>query len=171
MPALYVVIQGISLRFETHDGFRDGLLRRCVAHSSHPELMTSSCLGRSRLLCLCLLGDVRRASLWTQATLCRTQFPSPRLNIASYHLSFFPTSLSIRGRSLLYRRRCVRVRCQGEFVLHCAHSWTHVKHVVNTVKVETVLSRFHRCSTLTISSMCQLRRYAKFPQFKLYSKR
>ena len=25
-------------RFETHDGHRDGLLRRCVAHSSHPEL-------------------------------------------------------------------------------------------------------------------------------------
>ena len=40
MPAMNVAIQAaLSLfRFETHDGHRDGLLRRCVAHSSHPEL-------------------------------------------------------------------------------------------------------------------------------------
>ena len=40
VPATNVAIQAaLSLfRFETHDGHRDGLLRRCVAHSSHPEL-------------------------------------------------------------------------------------------------------------------------------------
>ena len=33
VPAMYVAIQAVlSLRFETHDGNRDGILRRCVAH-------------------------------------------------------------------------------------------------------------------------------------------
>ena len=39
VPAMRVAIQSVSfLRFEMHDGLRDGLLRRCVAHSFHSEL-------------------------------------------------------------------------------------------------------------------------------------